>query len=539
MASFLCPLIKFRWFDNNGNPLSNGKVYTYYAGTTSPADTWTSADQTSLNTNPVILDAAGAANIFLDSGILYKIVIKNSLGVTQVVTDYVGITGELSSEETEFFSISAQTSTITLNQTPQIGGVNVFLNGILLIEGKDYSIVNKSVVMNQVLVVGDEVVVQYTKSLFANVAQRNQANNIVNTFTTTTATDYTLSQNPGALSNLLVILNGLVLKPVSDYTWSSFLPQVLHLNITPAAGQDLIVNFKDVTPGELLSGPTSDRPAAPVVGVQYYDTTLMKPIWWNGSVWQDAAINTPIGYSRDNIINAFTTTTATDYTLSQNPGALSNLLVILDGLVLTPTTDYTWNAYAPTILHLNNAPTAGQELIVNFRDVVPALSLAGTTSTRPASPSIGAQYYDTTLMKPIWWNGTAWQDAAINTPIGYAADNIVNTFTTSLSANYTLSQNPGAQSNIMVILNGTILTPVADYSWSAVSPTTLTLAFIPPIGQDLIVFYRDVVPALSLAGTTSLRPSTPSLGTQYYDTTLLKPIWFNGTLWKDASGNIV
>lgn len=35
-----------------------------------------------------------------------------------------------------------------------------------------------------------------------------------------------------------------------------------------------------------------------------------------------------------------------------------------------------------------------------------------TTANRPAAPTMGCQFYDTTLHKPIWWNGTAWADAA-------------------------------------------------------------------------------------------------------------------------------
>lgn len=34
---------------------------------------------------------------------------------------------------------------------------------------------------------------------------------------------------------------------------------------------------------------TGSRPTAPITGAQIYDTTLGKPIWWNGSVWKDAA----------------------------------------------------------------------------------------------------------------------------------------------------------------------------------------------------------------------------------------------------------
>ena len=34
-----------------------------------------------------------------------------------------------------------------------------------------------------------------------------------------------------------------------------------------------------------------------------------------------------------------------------------------------------------------------------------------TTGNRPASADIGTQYFDTTLNKPIWWNGSMWVDS--------------------------------------------------------------------------------------------------------------------------------
>jgi hypothetical protein len=42
------------------------------------------------------------------------------------------------------------------------------------------------------------------------------------------------------------------------------------------------------------------------------------------------------------------------------------------------------------------------------------------------------------------------------------------------------------------------------------------------------------------AGTTALRPTLNlQLGQVYFDTTLNYPIWWNGTVWKNASGTTV
>lgn len=40
-------------------------------------------------------------------------------------------------------------------------------------------------------------------------------------------------------------------------------------------------------------------------------------------------------------------------------------------------------------------------------------------------------------------------------------------------------------------------------------------------------------------GATAERPKNPDKGTQHYDYTLEKPVWWNGTVWKDASGTVV
>lgn len=39
-------------------------------------------------------------------------------------------------------------------------------------------------------------------------------------------------------------------------------------------------------------------------------------------------------------------------------------------------------------------------------------------------------------------------------------------------------------------------------------------------------------------GPTASRPPNPDISTQYYDTTLGIPVWFDGTDWRDAAGTI-
>jgi hypothetical protein len=80
-----------QFFDDNGVPLTGGKVFTYAAGTTTPLATYTTAAGTVANTNPIILDAAGRTpnEIWLAVGTLYKFIVKTS--TDELIGTYDGL----------------------------------------------------------------------------------------------------------------------------------------------------------------------------------------------------------------------------------------------------------------------------------------------------------------------------------------------------------------------------------------------------------------------------------------------------------------
>jgi hypothetical protein len=88
MAS-LTPTPKQQFFDANGDPLVAGKVYTYAGGTTTPIATYTDQTGATANTNPIILDSRGMANIWLQPTIAYKFLITDENDVTQYTTDNI------------------------------------------------------------------------------------------------------------------------------------------------------------------------------------------------------------------------------------------------------------------------------------------------------------------------------------------------------------------------------------------------------------------------------------------------------------------
>lgn len=62
-----------QFFDSNGDPLAGGKIYTYAAGTTTPKATYTAADGLTSLANPIVLDSAGRAVIFIDGSYRFDI----------------------------------------------------------------------------------------------------------------------------------------------------------------------------------------------------------------------------------------------------------------------------------------------------------------------------------------------------------------------------------------------------------------------------------------------------------------------------------
>jgi hypothetical protein len=86
VSPIINPHVQF--FDSNGYPLSGGQVYTYAAGTTTLQASYKDSTGLNPNTNPIILDSGGFADIWISSQ-SYKLVVKSLFGVTQWTADNV------------------------------------------------------------------------------------------------------------------------------------------------------------------------------------------------------------------------------------------------------------------------------------------------------------------------------------------------------------------------------------------------------------------------------------------------------------------
>lgn len=83
------PNVRYREFTKCGQkPLSGGQIWTYDANSTTPKVTYQDPYGLTPNTNPIVLDAAGEADIYLDG--TYRFVVKDKNGVIQKDVSKIG-----------------------------------------------------------------------------------------------------------------------------------------------------------------------------------------------------------------------------------------------------------------------------------------------------------------------------------------------------------------------------------------------------------------------------------------------------------------
>lgn len=89
MSVQLAPSPVFSWFTTDGKPAVGYQLGTYVAGTSTPQASYVDSTQTTPNTNPVILNAAGYANVWLVQGQTYKLILSDPNGNTVWSVDQV------------------------------------------------------------------------------------------------------------------------------------------------------------------------------------------------------------------------------------------------------------------------------------------------------------------------------------------------------------------------------------------------------------------------------------------------------------------
>jgi len=100
----LTPTPKQQIFGTDGTPLVGGKIYTYSAGTTTPLATYTDAGGLTANTNPIILNSLGQADIWLAVSSSYKFSVYTSADVLLYTVDNITAPVDYLSLTTSFAS---------------------------------------------------------------------------------------------------------------------------------------------------------------------------------------------------------------------------------------------------------------------------------------------------------------------------------------------------------------------------------------------------------------------------------------------------
>ena len=142
MAVFLSPVggVAAQFFTNTGAVLTGGKLYTYEAGTTTPAATYTTSAGTTARTNPIVLDSAGrvpgSGEIWI-LPIAYKFILKDSNEVLIATYDNISGINALTAQNytgdgsTVGYAVSGNLVSVYINGVYQNRNTYSFTNGAL------------------------------------------------------------------------------------------------------------------------------------------------------------------------------------------------------------------------------------------------------------------------------------------------------------------------------------------------------------------------------------------------------------------------
>ena len=153
-----------QFFDNDGNVLSGGLIYTYLAGTSTPATTYTSAAGNIAHSNPIILDSAGrvpTGEIWLSTAVIYKFVLKTNSDVLIATYDNIsGINQGVFTNIVNYIGDGATTLFILPIAPISENWINVFINGVYQFKNT-FSISSNSLIFSEAPPITSKIEVEY------------------------------------------------------------------------------------------------------------------------------------------------------------------------------------------------------------------------------------------------------------------------------------------------------------------------------------------------------------------------------------------
>lgn len=106
----------------NGLPVAGGLLFTYLAGTTTKTNTYTSASEATANPNPVVMNAAGQAQVWLDSATTYKFVFSPA-NDTDPPTNPFWTTDNIAPAVSPVTSVNGRTGAVTITSGDVTGAL--------------------------------------------------------------------------------------------------------------------------------------------------------------------------------------------------------------------------------------------------------------------------------------------------------------------------------------------------------------------------------------------------------------------------------
>ena len=190
--------------------------------------------------------------------------------------------------------------------------------------------------------------------------------------------------------------------------------------------------------------------------------------------------------------------------------------------------------------------------IQQLHTFISAANDAGTTANRPTKNLwVGRPYFDTDLGYQVIiesLNPTVWIPGSGETTEGGTT---ANRPTSNLSVGQTYFDTDLGYLIAIESLSPTVwvkCTGDTDSGTTAARPTTglyvgktywnTTLERMESVTSLGPTVWEDCM-GTNAKGNTAGRPSSPYIGQFYYDTTVTKPIWWNGDNWKDGTGSTV
>jgi len=138
-------------FDDNGDPLTGGKIYTYEAGTTTPLPTYTSSAGTTPHANPIILDSAGrvpGGEIWLEFTEKYKFIVRTSANVLIATYDNIGGSFNASPIIANFTGTGSQVNFSLLSAPASENSTQIYINGVYQ-QKNTYSVAGSVITFSQ------------------------------------------------------------------------------------------------------------------------------------------------------------------------------------------------------------------------------------------------------------------------------------------------------------------------------------------------------------------------------------------------------